>query len=79
MQSKLTLSIKKSIIEKAKQFAKHSNRSLSEIIESYLEQITDSHKENIDHELSEVIGVITLPADFDDKKEARRIFTSKHS
>jgi hypothetical protein len=78
MQSKLTLSIDKQIIEKAKEFANRSNRSLSEIIETYLEKITDSELEDVDNELSKIIGVIKLPENFDEKKEIRRILTEKH-
>ena len=69
----LTLSIDKHIIERAKEFARLSNRSLSDIIETYLERITEKELEDTDSELSQIIGVITLPIDFDDKKEIRRI------
>lgn len=78
MQTKLTLSIDKRIIEKAKDFARRSNRSLSEIIETYLEKITDEELGDVDNELSKLIGVIKLPEDFDDKKEIRKILTGKH-
>jgi hypothetical protein len=36
MNTKLTLSLKKSIIERDKRYAKGNNQSLSQIIESYL-------------------------------------------
>ena len=78
MQTKLTLSIDKQIIEKAKEFANRSNRSLSDIIETYLEKITDRELEDVDNELSKLIGVIKLPQDFDDKKVIRRILSEKH-
>jgi formiminotetrahydrofolate cyclodeaminase len=77
MQTKLTLTIDKKVIEKAKEFASKSNRSLSDIIETYLERITDKNVEDVDNELSKIIGVIKLPADFDEKKEIRSILTSK--
>jgi hypothetical protein len=78
MQTKLTLSIDRQIIEKAKEFASRSNRSLSDIIETYLEKITDRELEEVDNELSKLIGVIKLPQDFDEKEEIRRILTEKH-
>ena len=78
MQTKLTLSIDKQIIEKAKDFASRSNRSLSDIIETYLEKITDRKLEDVDNELSKLIGVIKLPQDFDEKREIRQILTEKH-
>ena len=52
MQSKLTLSIDKYIIEKAKEYARRSNRSLSDIIETYLKRITDHELDDVDNELS---------------------------
>lgn len=78
MQTKLTLSIDKQIIKRAKEFARKSNRSLSDIIESYLTTITDQHTEEIDFELSQIVGVIDLPNDFDEKKEIREILSDKH-
>jgi len=78
MQTKLTLSIDKQIIQRAKEFARKSNRSLSEIIESYLKTITDPHTEEIDFELSEIVGIINLPNDSDNKKEIREILIDKH-
>ncbi len=40
MNTKLTLTIDRSIIDRAKEFAKEKNRSLSDIIENYLKIIT---------------------------------------
>ena len=57
MNTKLTLSLKKSIIEKAKQYAKGNNQSLSQIIESYLERITDQKPELGDPELDAIRGL----------------------
>ena len=78
MQTKLTLSIDRQIIERAKEYAKKSNRSLSDIVETYLEKITDQNVDEIDHELSQIVGVIDLPADFDEKKEIRNILNDKN-
>ena len=41
MITKLTLTIEKSVIEKAKKYAKEKERSLSDIIENYLKAITE--------------------------------------
>jgi hypothetical protein len=78
MQTKLTLSIDRQIIDRAKEYAKQSNRSLSDIIETYLEKITDQYTDEIDHELSQIVGVIDLPVDFDEKKEIRNILNDKY-
>ena len=40
MTTKLTLSVEKAIIEKAKRYAQEHNRSLSEIVAKYLEYLT---------------------------------------
>ncbi len=78
MASKLTLSIDEGVIKRAKSFALHSNRSLSEIIESYLDKITTSTNSMIDNELETIKGVITLTDNFDEKLEIRKILTKKH-
>jgi hypothetical protein len=79
MTKKLTLSVEKSVIEKAKLYAKHSGRSLSELIENYLETLTE---ENTDKTLSpalkKIVGKVKLPADFDEEKELRAYFENKH-
>jgi predicted CopG family antitoxin len=48
MNTKLTLTIERDIIESAKKYAKSKNRSLSDIIENYLKHLTnkDSNTEN---------------------------------
>ena len=38
MKTKLTLTIEKSVIEKAKEFAGNSGKSLSDLVERYLEK-----------------------------------------
>ncbi len=78
MNTKLTLSLKKSIIEKAKQYAKGNNQSLSQIIESYLDKITSSKPELGDSELDSIRGIIELPNDFDLKNESRKLRIEKH-
>ncbi len=78
MGTKLTLSLKKSVIEKAKKYAKGNNQSLSQIIESYLEKITSQNPELGDSELDSIRGIITLPKDFDLKKESRNLRIKKH-
>ena len=78
MSTKLTLSLKKSVIEKAKKYAKGNNQSLSQIIESYLEKITSQNPELGDSELDSVRGIISLPKDFDLKKETRKLRIKKH-
>jgi molecular chaperone DnaK (HSP70) len=76
--SKVTLSIDKEIVTKAKILAKKSNRSLSDIVERYLDKITQSEASTIDEELEKIRGIITVPEDFDEKQAVRNILTQKH-
>lgn len=46
MTSKLTLTVEEGVIKKAKAYARQTGRSLSELVESYLNTLTD---ENIDN------------------------------
>lgn len=79
MSTKLTLTIDKDVIEKAKSFAKQSNRSLSEIIESYLAKITSMEDAEVDSELEKIKGIISLPSNFNEKKAVRDILSKKHN
>ncbi|MDH5400515.1 MAG: DUF6364 family protein [Cyclobacteriaceae bacterium] len=76
--SKLTLSIDEQVISKAKYYARKSRRSLSEIVETYLDIITREEKPEQDEELDRITGIIQLEEDFDEKKEVRKILTNKH-
>ena len=78
MNKKLTLSLNKSIIEKAKRYAKGNNQSLSQIIESYLEKVTSESPELGDPELDSIRGIIKLPKDINLKKEFKNVRINKH-
>ena len=80
MNTKLTLTIEQSVIEKAKIYARKKERSLSDLIENYLKALTieESKKEN---ELTPIVsnlkGSFKMPKDFDYKKEGIFQMTSK--
>jgi len=79
MTTKLTLTVEKSIIERAKIYAKNTGRSLSELIENYLEAITeDNSNQKTSPKLKKIIGAVTLPKDFDEEKELRSYLEKKH-
>ena len=79
MKTKLTLTFEKSIIERAKSYAKSTGRSLSEIIETYLTTITDESVDNeISPKLKKIVGVIKLPKDFNEKEELRKSLEDKY-
>jgi formiminotetrahydrofolate cyclodeaminase len=79
MATKLTLTIDRSIIERAKSYAKNTGRSLSELIENYLETITqESVEEKLSPKLNKIVGSVKLPKNYDQEKELRNYFESKH-
>lgn len=75
MDAKLTLKFDKQIVEKAKEYASKNNKSLSRIIESYLQLLTSKEKTEDVEEIAvsdfvKSLSIKTnLPADFDYKKE----------
>lgn len=82
MSTKLTLTIEKSVIEKAKDYAKKSGRSLSELIESYLQRLISESElveETVPEEFKDLFGSVNLPSDDDDKAAIRNIMREKHS
>lgn len=81
MNTKLTLTIEQTIIEKAKKYANNNGRSLSNIIENYLKVITkEDHVESI--ELTPIVkslkGSFTAPKNFDYKKELAKRLKEKY-
>lgn len=79
MTTKLTLTVEKTIIERAKSYAKKTGRSLSELIESYLENITEeNYNSDLSPKLKKLIGSVKLPEDFDEEKELRSAVEKKH-
>lgn len=80
MTAKLTLTVEKSVIEKAKMYAKKTGRSLSELIEKYLESITsdENSEDEISSKLKKIIGAVKLPENFDEEKELRTYLEKKH-
>jgi len=69
MDTKLTLNVNKSVIERAKEYAKSHKISLSKLIESYLASLTNkkSQEAEITPLVESLIGVIELDKDFDYK------------
>ncbi len=79
MTTKLTLTVEKSIIERAKSYAKSTGRSLSELIENYLESITkDIEANELSPRLKKIVGAANLPADFDEESERSSAMEKKH-
>jgi hypothetical protein len=72
MDTKLTLKLDASVIQKAKNYAKINNTSLSRIVESYLDVITAEEAE-VTYEISPFVKSIatgvSIPNDIDLKEE----------
>lgn len=82
METKLTLRLNDTVIERAKNYARSHKISLSKLIETYLDSIT-KHKEEekkilITPLVESLSGVMDLPADFDYKKEYRDYLEEKY-
>ena len=81
MNTKLTLTIEQSVIEKAKKYAKEKERSLSNLIENYLKALT---KEGSSNEIAltpiakSLKGSFTAPKNFDYKKELANRLSDKY-
>jgi hypothetical protein len=71
MDAKLTLKLDEDVIEKAKDYAKLKNTSLSALIENYLQKITSEKKgkRKITPLVKSLSGIIDLPAEYDHKKD----------
>ncbi len=69
MDKKLTLSLDKTVIERAKDYAKSNNISLSKLFESHLKTITKRKRDSakITPLIESLSGVIALDVDFDFK------------
>lgn len=71
--SKLTLSIKESVIEEAKEYAKSSGKSLSSIVEEYLKSLAKEKKSKTKKTPSRVVkelkGSVKMSKEFGSYKE----------
>ena len=81
MNTKLTLTIKQSIIVKAKKYAKKREGSLSGLIENYLKALTNENS-NVEDELTSRVkslkGSFKLIEDVDYKKELTDRLSEKY-
>lgn len=81
MNTKLTLTIEREIIKKAKAYAKDKNRSLSDIIENYLKTLVtkESKEENgLNPTIASLKGSFKMPKNFDYKKELKNRLEKKY-
>jgi hypothetical protein len=80
METKLTLRLKKKVIDQAKKYANDHETSLSKLIENYLSAITDDTKtaQNISPLVESLSGVIHLPANEDHKGKYHKHINEKY-
>ena len=79
MDTKLTLKLDKSVIEKAKAYAKEHNISLSKIIENYLKAILNAESKDIEiTPLVENLSGVIKSSDIDFKKEYSDFLSEKY-
>lgn len=81
MNTKLTLKLNQSVIEKAKDYASKQNLSLSKIVERYLQSISSEDKSD-DFEISPYVKSmatgVNVPTDIDYKEGYGDYLLQKH-
>lgn len=80
METKLTLRLKKKVIDQAKKYASDHETSLSKLIENYLSAITNETKtgETISPLVKSLSGIIHLPATEDLKDKYHKHISEKY-
>lgn len=82
MSTKLTLTIEKEVIEKAKQYARGENRSLSDIIENYLKILTTEERKQNQKSFKPIVkslkGSFKTSKKMDYKKELEKRLEEKY-
>jgi hypothetical protein len=81
MNTKLTLKLDNDVISRAKKYARERKTSLSKMIESYLDYVTKPEPD--DSEITPLVkslsGIISLPEDYDYKKDRTEYLVKKYS
>lgn len=82
MNTKLTLTIEKNVIEEAKIYAKEKGQSLSDLVENYFKLITKDKRQIEPSKLSPRIkrlrGILKVDKDFDYKKVLTEELSKKY-
>ena len=75
MRTKLTLTIDKDVIEKAKRYAKSSQRSLSEVVQKYLESLDEPQtQKELSPKMKKILAMIpkNIPSYTDEELDKMR-------
>jgi len=83
MNTKLTLTLEKEIIEQAKKYASNKGRSLSEMVENYFRYVTESktqpvEKEQLSPRVQKLRGILKVDSSFDYKNDLNEAKDNKH-
>ncbi|MDD3685973.1 MAG: DUF6364 family protein [Bacteroidales bacterium] len=82
METKLTLRLNESVIERAKNYARNNKISLSKMIEAYLDSITRQKETGKNISITPLVeslsGVIDLSSEFDYRKDYRDYLEKKY-
>jgi uncharacterized membrane protein len=81
MDSKLTLSVDKSLAEKAKLYARSQGRSLSDLVESYFKVLTNDSEDSdikVSLKLKSMKGALKVSDKYDYKKELSDSLSKKY-
>ena len=81
MDAKLTLTIERGLVERAKAYARDNGRSLSDLVESYFKFILSDEYGSADiipDAVMDLKGSFTAPEDFDYKQALLEELSKKH-
>ena len=81
MNTKLTLTLEKEVIEKAKKYASENGRSLSEMVENYFKLLVREKKVpslEISNRVKRLQGIVKVDSTFDYKKKLEEEITKRH-
>ncbi len=81
MNVKLTLTLDKEIIERAKRYAKNKNQSLSSLVQGYFNFLSERKRLNdieISQNVKELSGIIKLKKDINISEEYKKHILEKY-
>jgi hypothetical protein len=81
MTTKLTLTIEENVISSAKRFAQKKGKSLSQIVESYLQTVSNSGTDKemkLSQKTKKLLGAVKLPKGLDYKAELGKAISRKY-
>ena len=81
MNTKLTLTVEREVIDRAKKYAQSKGRSLSDIVENYLKSLTKEpgrFKSKTSPITNSLRGTFKVPEEMDYKKELRERLSEKY-